>query len=509
MKGLKRIIATFSILIFIATTLVGCGSVAKDTKQKNYDGRAFYEIFVRSFNDTDGDGVGDLKGVTAKLDYLQDLGIKGIWLMPINESGTYHGYDVDDYYSIDKEYGSLEDLEELISEAHKRDIKVTMDLVVNHTSTNNPWFIDARQGKDSKYRDYYIWSDDMSKETAVSPMNTKCWARNGDKEELYYGIFWSGMPDLNMDNPKVVEEVKKIAKFYLELGLDGFRVDAAKWIFLEKDKNVAFWKDFNDYIKSINEESILIGEVWDSPYNTVDYTNSLDSFFEFSIGDYILGRINGYSISGFPNDYNGVADIFKDANSEFVMAPFLRNHDQARIIASFGDNYKMKMAATMYLTLPGSPFIYYGEEIGMVGGKPDEKIREPFIWDSTDMSKNTSWEMITNDTSKVAVDIQQKDKDSLLNFYKDILNARNNYSSLRYGTVKSIKTDDDNIMAMERSYEEQTAYVLINGNDKAGNAEVPKGKYKVVYSNSGKEGTVKSNGSIEVAVEEISIIIKK
>jgi alpha-amylase len=117
MKGLKRIIATFSILIFIATTLVGCGSVAKDTKQKNYDGRAFYEIFVRSFNDTDGDGVGDLKGVTAKLDYLQDLGIKGIWLMPINESGTYHGYDVDDYYSIDKEYGSLEDLEELISEA--------------------------------------------------------------------------------------------------------------------------------------------------------------------------------------------------------------------------------------------------------------------------------------------------------------------------------------------------------------------------------------------------------
>ena len=509
MKNLKRIIAIFSVSIFIALTFVGCGSVPKDTTQKSYDGRAFYEIFVRSFNDSNGDGIGDLKGVSEKLDYLQELGVKGIWLMPINESSSYHGYDVDDYYSIEKDYGSLEDLQELIAEAHKKDIKVIMDFVVNHTSVNNQWFINAKEGKDSKYRDYYIWTDDMTKINQMSPMNTKSWSQNGNKNELYYSIFWKGMPDLNMDNPEVVKEVKNIAKFYLDKGLDGFRVDAAKWVFLEKNKNVAFWKDFNDYIKSINKDSILVGEVWDSPYNTVDYTNSLDSFFEFSMGDYIIDRISGYNISGFPEDYNGVADIYKDANSKFVMAPFLKNHDQARVIGSFNEDFQMKMAATMYLTLPGTPFIYYGEETGMTGSGADEKKREPFIWDSSDKSKNTSWEAITNNVSKVAVDVQKDDKDSLLNFYKAILNVRNNYSSLRYGTVKTIKTDDNNIMAMERSYEDQTAYVLINGNDKAGNAEIPEGKYEVIYSNSGKKDTVKSSGKFEIDKDGILIMIKK
>jgi glycosidase len=227
------------------------------------------------------------------------------------------------------------------------------------------------------------------------------------------------------------------------------------------------------------------------------------------MGDYITDRISSYSISGFPDDYNGVADIYKDSNSEFIMAPFLRNHDQARVIDSFNEDFQMKMAVAMYLTLPGTPYIYYGEEIGMSGGKPDEKIREPFIWNSTDMSKNTSWEVITSDTSKVAVDVQKDNKESLLNFYKSILNTRNNYPALRYGEVKSIKTDDNNIMAMERIYEDETAYVLINGNDKAGNAEVPEGKYEVIYSNTGKKDTVKSNGKFEVDKGGILIMIKK
>lgn len=509
MNKLKRITAIISMFIFITATLVGCKDVEKDTAQKNYDGRAFYEIFVRSFNDSNGDGIGDIKGITEKLDYLQELGVKGIWLMPINQSGSYHGYDVDDYYAINKDYGTFEDLQELLEEAHKKDIKIIMDLVVNHTSINNKWFINARQDKNSEYRDYYIWTDDMTKKNEMSPMNTKSWSQNGDKNELYYSIFWSGMPDLNMDNPKVVQEVKNIAKFYLDKGMDGFRVDAAKWIFLEKDKNVAFWKDFNDYIKSVNKDSILVGEVWDSPYNIVDYTKSLDSFFEFSIGDYAIDRINAYSISGFPDDYNGVNEIYKDTNSDFVMAPFLKNHDQSRINDSFSDDYQMKMAAAMYLTLPGTPYIYYGEEIGMSGSGADERKREPFIWDSSDNSKNTSWEKSTNDASKVAVNVEKEDKKSILNFYKSILDVRNNYKSLRYGTVKSINTSDNNIMAMERSYEEQTAYVLINGNDKEGTAKVPDGKYQVVYSNKDKNGTVKSDGDYNLDKEEILIIIKK
>ena len=204
--------------------------------------------------------------------------------------------DVKDYYSIEKDYGSLEDLKELAEEAHKRDIKVIMDLVLNDTSDQNEWFINARQGKDSKYRDYYIWTDDMTKSKSISSMNTKEWSKNGNKDELYYSVFWSGMPDLNMDNPAVVAEVKNIAKFYLDNGLDGFRVDAAKWIFPETDKNVAFWTDFNKYIKSINKDSILIGEVWDTVANEANYSTSLDSLFEFNMSDSITKKINGYSI---------------------------------------------------------------------------------------------------------------------------------------------------------------------------------------------------------------------
>lgn len=228
---------------------------------KNYEGRVFYEIFVRAFYDSDGDGIGDLKGVIQKLDYLEDLGVKGIWLMPITKSSSYHGYDTEDYYTMEEDYGTLEDLQKLIEEAHKRDIKVVMDLVINHTSSNHPWFLEAKEDKESKTRDYYIWTDDMSKKIEDSPMGRIAWAQNPERDELYYAMFWEGMPDLNFDNQEVVEEVQDIAKFYLDKGIDGFRLDAAKWIFLEKEENVAFWQNFREYVRSINPEAILVGEV--------------------------------------------------------------------------------------------------------------------------------------------------------------------------------------------------------------------------------------------------------
>lgn len=507
MIKLKKIITTSLIAALAVSMLIGCDA-KKNMKQENYDGRAFYEIFVRAFNDSDGDGIGDIAGVTEKLDYLEELGVKGIWLMPINESTSYHGYDVDDYYSIEKDYGTIDDFKNLIKEAHKRDIKVVMDLVINHTSINNEWFVSARQGEDSEYRDYYVWEYDMSKINSVSSMNTKEWSKNGDKEELYYSIFWSGMPDLNFDNEDVVKEVKNIAKYYLDMGVDGFRLDAAKYIFNDTDKNVEFWRDFNDYCKSINEDAVLVGEVWDSPYNTIHYTTALDSFFEFSIGEYISDRINKKSISGFANDYAIIDDIYKEENEEFVMAPFLRNHDQNRIYSTFNNDFKMKMAAAMYLTLPGTPYIYYGEEIGMEGSGKDENKREPFIWDSKDTSKNSSWEVSTQ-KEEVAVNVQEIDEDSLLNFYKDILNVRNSYSALRYGDVDSVETSDSNILAMKRSYEKDIAYVIINGNDEEGTADIPKGKYEVVYSNSERGKSIKSTGNIKLNPEEILIIVEK
>lgn len=503
----KRIISTIILVAISTTCIIGCNP-KKETKQKNYDGRVFYEIFVRAFNDSDGDGIGDLKGVTEKLDYLEDLGINGIWLMPINESSSYHGYDIDDYYAIEKDYGTMDDFKELLKEAKKRDIKVIMDLVLNHTSINNKWFLSAKEGEDSEFRDYYVWTKDMSKKSSFSSMNTREWTQNGEKEELYYSVFWSGMPDLNYDNPQVVKEAKKIAKYYLDIGVDGFRLDAAKWISNDIDKNIEFWDDFNKYCKSINKNTITVGEIWDSSYIISNYASCLDSFFEFSIGNHIIDRVNGGAISDFPDDYNIINEIYMNENKEFIMSPFLTNHDLPRVMSSLDNDFKMKVAALSYLTLPGTPFIYYGEEIGMKGSGADENLREPFIWSDND-ELNSKWRKSTQDKSKVAVNVQKKDKDSLLNFYKDIIKTRNSYSVLRYGNVEKGVSESESTLVMKRTYNDECAYVIANNNNEKDKIKLEKGKYKVVYSNKGKKEDIKGNKSLELEGEEILILIKK
>ncbi|MBE9472169.1 MAG: alpha-amylase, partial [Chloroflexi bacterium] len=189
----------------------------------------FYEIFVRSFYDSDGDGVGDLNGLIEKLDYLNDgdpattddLGVTGLWLMPISQSPSYHGYDVADYLTVDDEYGTNEDFRRLMEEAHKRDIRVIVDLVLNHTSSQHPWFQSARDDVDSPYRDFYVWSEENP--GYKSPWGGQVWHRTSSG--YYYGIFWEGMPDLNYDNPAVTTEMEEVIRFWLEdMGADGFRL---------------------------------------------------------------------------------------------------------------------------------------------------------------------------------------------------------------------------------------------------------------------------------------------
>lgn len=479
------VISIFVLALFGCNENVSKSPIISEVNEEdgNYKGRTFYEIFVRAFNDSNGDGVGDLKGVTDKLDYLEDLGIKGIWLMPITKSASYHGYDTVDYYSIQEEYGTIDDLKELIEEANKRDIKVIMDLVLNHTSTEHPWFIDARKNIDSEYRDYYIWESDMSKIDEISTMDTKRWTQNGDKEELYNAIFWGGMPDLNFDNEKVIEETKKIAKYYLDLGIDGFRLDAVKWIYEDKDKNIEFWNDFNKYVKSVDEDAVLVGEVWDKPAAIFEYAEPLDSFFEFSIGDDIVSAIKNSTLSYFPQKFNEWNDKYTEVNPDFSIANFLSNHDQSRIMSRLQEEYKAKIAAALYLTLPGTPYIYYGEELGMMGVKPDERIREPFIWSSTDESLNTNWIDITNDVSKVALDVQIDDPDSMYNTYKDILKVKNENISLRLGKVSSIECGNRKVLVMERTYEDDRTLVILNSSRVDQAITLDKEGYSVLYDN--------------------------
>lgn len=448
---------------------------------ENYNGRVFYEIFVRAFYDSDGDGIGDLQGVMEKLDYLEDLGVRGIWLMPITKATSYHGYDTEDYYTIDEDYGTIEDLKVLLKEAHKRDIKVVMDLVMNHTSWEHPYFKEARANENSPYRDYYIWTKDRDKKLERSPMSTLAWAQNGDKEELYYAMFYEGMPDLNYDNPKVEEEMQAVAKYYLDLGIDGFRLDAAKWIHNEKEKNIEFWNRFQEYVHSINEEAVLVGEVWDAPYNICEYAGVLDSFFDFNLGGTLTNAINSRTLSNVVYTYQSIEEMYKEEDENFVLAPFLSNHDQTRMMNVFGEDLnKMKVAATIYLTLPGTPYIYYGEELGMTGTKPDEHIREPFIWSSTDESQNTTWIESTNDKERVALNKQLEDEDSLYRWYKGLINLRNRYKALSIGGMEEVDTPHSKVFAMKRMYEEEEIYVLASLSDQEEIIELEEGTYKVL-----------------------------
>ncbi|MDQ6423156.1 alpha-amylase family glycosyl hydrolase [Paenibacillus sp. LHD-117] len=416
--------------------------------------RVFYEIFVRSFYDTNGDGIGDLNGVTEKLDYLDELGVGGIWLMPINASPSYHGYDVTDYYTVNPEYGTLEDLKRLLDEAHKRDIEVIMDLVVNHTSSEHPWFKDALANPDSPYRSWYTIAGKDEQLQADGAVGGNPWHPYGSLK--YLGVFWSGMPDLNFEEPKVREEMIKIGRYWLDQGLDGFRLDAAKHIYGDfastvnkpevQADNLAWWQEFRAGLAAAKQDVYLIGEVWDSVSVIAPYFDkALDSAFHFDLAGKLISAAQterdpdlAYSLGRVYGAYEA------KSGGAFLDAPFLSNHDQNRVMSMLGGNLDhARMAASLLLTLPGTPFLYYGEEIGMTGMKPDEYIREPMLWHASAEGGEgqTSWiaPRFALPGSGVSVESQLNDESSLLAHYKTLIGWRNEEPALRDGGIGEYK----------------------------------------------------------------------
>jgi glycosidase len=509
---MKKRISLLLVFVLISTLFFGCigQTIAQgDDKQKEaYRGRVFYEIFVRAFNDSNGDGKGDLKGVTQKLDYLsKDLGVSGIWLMPINSSPSYHGYDVTDYYNVNPDYGTLEDLKELLKEAHKRNIKVVMDLVMNHSSKDHPWFKEAAASKDSKYRNFYLWANKDTDVTEGSALSAQPWTPLG--EEHYYAIFWEGMPDLNFDNKEVREEMKKIAKFYLDMGMDGFRLDAAMHLYKEADKNLQWWKEFNDYVKSEKKDAVLVGEVWDKTPTISQYMGTLDSNFNFPAAEAIMSMVSSGSVGNADFTIVNAYEQYAAKTANFIDSPFLTNHDQNRVMSMLDDVEKAKKAAAIYLTLPGTPYIYYGEETGMTGAKPDERIREPFIWDNKDTSKNSFWIDSTNDADKVAVNVQLKDKESLLNHYKNIIALRNKNEALKYGDFELVETKGSNVFAFKRTLNNESVYVYVNLASEDMKESIDISKAKVLFSSKSKDKNLSFKGEISIKSNEIIILSNK
>ena len=432
----------------------------------------FYEIFVRSFNDSDGDGIGDFNGITQKLDYLNDgdpatendLGITAIWLMPINPSPSYHGYDVVNYYNVNPQYGSMDDFKRLLLEAHKRGIRVIIDLVLNHTSNLHPFFASASASETSPYHDWYVWSSENGGDH---------WHQSGTgpNSMFFYGYFSPQMPDLNYKNPEVSEQMEKVASFWLkDIGVDGFRIDAAKHLVedgkrLENTQETYDWfKSFYTFYKAINQEAYVVGEVSgsDARISETYDDDRMDMIFNFEIASGFVNSANGGAISGVGS---AVSFIKKDA-PDWNFATFLTNHDQNRVMSTLsGDVNKAKVAAALLLTSPGVPFIYYGEEIGMMGSKPDISIRRPMQWSGGEDAGFTSgipWQELGDNWTTFNVEIEEQDPESLLNWYKTLIHLRQENPILSVGDYQVMTADNRAVYSAIRQYEGKTILVLIN-----------------------------------------------
>lgn len=453
-----------------------------------------YEIFVQSFCDSNGDGIGDIPGLTSKLDYLEDLGVEAMWLMPINPSPSYHKYDVTDYYGIHPDYGTLEDFKKLVAEAHKRNIKVVMDLVINHCSSEHPWFQNALK-PDGAYRDYFVWADqetiekegNLIKAKTGDSDNVRQWNAVEGQDELYYAFFYSGMPDLNYDNPKVREEVFNIGKFWLsEIGVDGFRLDAAKHIFPDHraQDSHAFWVEFKEKMEAYKPDAYMVGEVWADLSTQSPYAEGFDALFNFDLAFSILETVkSGENVAATIHEdswkivegsspitmFQESNESYQKYNPTFINTTFLTNHDQNRVMSFLeNDEDKARLAASILLTLPGAPYLYYGEEIGMRGTKPDPNIREPFLWSVKNDSCRTSWMEAEFSTGSTITPLsqQEKDENSIYHHYKNLIRFRRSSDIMSLGNVEMEDFRDREVMAFTRSYEEQSLLVIHNLSDK-------------------------------------------
>jgi alpha-amylase len=456
-------------------------------------GAVFYEVFVRSFRDSDGDGKGDLRGLIEKLDYLNDgdpstttdLGVDALWLMPVFASPSYHGYDTIDYERINPDYGTNEDFARLVSEAHRRGIRIILDFVVNHTGSGHPWFVDSASSPSSAHRDWYVWSPADPGWTQPWGGNNPTWhALNGS---YFYGVFWGGMPDLNFRTPAVRREIERLARLWLDRGADGFRLDAARHIVedgggqaqVDTPETHAYWREFASFVRTSKPEAVLVGENWtDTPIiasyfgRTAEVAggDELPMNFDFPLADRIVSGVNAGEASGIAAK---LAEIQATYPPGVIDAPFLTNHDQVRVATQVGSSPgKMRSAAAVLLTLPGAPFLYYGEEIGLQNGTTgnDEAKRTPMPWDGTaggGFTAGMPWFPFAPGRDAANVSAQTTDPGSLLSRYRALIRARKSSAALLSGTLQLLTpaSGPSRVLAFVRTQGAERVLVLHNLSD--------------------------------------------
>jgi glycosidase len=438
-------------------------------------GAVCYEVFVRSFSDSNGDGTGDLNGLTAKLDYINDgnpasrsdLGASCIWLMPVAQSPSYHGYDVSDYYTIERDYGTNDDFKRFMTEAHRRGIRVFVDMVLNHASSEHSSFQAALRDTTSPYRSWYRFSPQP---LGKGPWGAEAWHRSPVRNEYYYGIFWKGMPDLNYDTPAVREEAKRIATFWLrDMGVDGFRLDAVQYLAEEGScmsscgGTHVFLREYAAHVRSVKPDAYTIGEVWArSDTLMMYYPDQLTSYFWFSTADSLLAAARRGSTHGLLADFSALEGRLP----AYRWSTLLSNHDQTRVMTKLGGNKaQARAAATLLLTLPGLPYVYYGEEIGMTGDKPDERIRTPMQWSAEPglgFTTGKPWQSAQPDSLKTTVEAQSADSGSLLNLYRRLIHLRKKNAALGAGRLIPVSSPDTSIATFIRRSNMGAVLVIVN-----------------------------------------------
>jgi glycosidase len=454
--------------------------------EDNY--RTYYEVFVNSFYDSNDDGVGDFDGLTQKLDYINDgdnntdtdLGFNGIWLMPIMPSPTYHKYDVTDYYGIDSSYGTMDDFKEFMAECNSRGIKVIIDMVINHTSSEHPWFVEATDylknlgdgepdPNECPYINYYNFSREKS---------TICNTQVPGTDWYYEARFWSGMPDLNLANEDLRLEFKKIAEYWMDLGVGGFRMDAAKEFYsgnITANVEVLTW--FNTMVKEYNPDAYIVAEVWSDVDEYAKYYESgIDSLFDFEFADnggiianVVKGTSTNTNASTYGKSVAALSDKFSAFNEDYIDAPFYTNHDLARSAGYYsGENRvsQTKIAGALNLFMSGSAFVYYGEEIGMKGSGKDENKRAAMQWFSDATAQGMCDGPDNIDAIKMingSLEEQETDPLSIYNYYKEAVKIRNQNPEIARGEVTFEETlSSETICVLRKTYNEKEILLVFN-----------------------------------------------
>ena len=487
-----------------------------NTYQKEFNDWVIYQIYPRSFKDSNGDGIGDLNGITQKLDYLKDLGVNAIWLSPCYKSpNADNGYDISDYYDIMDDFGTMEDFKRMITQMHARGIKLIMDYVANHTSSEHKWFKEARKSKDNPYRDYYYWADQPLNDWK-SDFGGSAWEYDERTEQYYLHTFAVEQPDLNWENPKVREEMIKVIDFWVDLGVDGFRCDVLDRISKDMKCTNVNGPRLHEYINMIfGREKVkhifTVGECRGATINNIAELvdgdrGELSTVFQFEcvkvgvVGKYLAGE---YSLNDLRRSLVKWQNVMQD--KELLDTLFFENHDLPRIVSRFGDEGALRyesasMLATMLYLQKGVPFIYQGQEIGAINHKAKDinefndiaainfyhsnlhvigeeavmerlnqfsrdTARHPMPWSTGEHSgfgSGKPWIGVCDSYQYINVETDLNSDKSVATFYKELFSLRKKYRCVRHGRYDDVTCDRDNCYIYRRFDENEEIWVICN-----------------------------------------------